>query len=301
MSDDWLELSIETPPEYVEPLTEIFHRYGEGGVAVEQPGGFNPDEGELPPVTDRVTVKTYIPDDHTANHRRSQIDIGVRLVAYLAPVTELRVRRVSQNEWQNSWKEFFHTLRIGRRMVICPTWREHEAQEDDVVVHLDPGMAFGTGHHPTTRMCLEVMEQTLTPGDRLLDLGCGSGILSIAAVKLGAGHAVGFEIDPVAVSAGRANISLNGVDSSIELVHGTVPSPRALPQSFDYAVANISARVITDMSARIVESLAPGGKLLVSGFIEKHEADVVRALTGEGTTIEERSVDGDWVALLASI
>ena len=124
MPDEWLELSIETPPEYVEPLTEIFHRYGEGGVAVEQPGGFNPDEGESPPVPDRVVVKTYLPDDPTTDHRRSQIDVGVRLVAHLAPLTELRERRVSQSEWENSWKEFFHVLRVGERIVICPTWRE---------------------------------------------------------------------------------------------------------------------------------------------------------------------------------
>ena len=301
MPDEWLELSIETPPEYVEPLSEIFHRYGEGGVAVEQPGGFNPDEGESPPIPDRVVVKTYLPDDHTTDHRRSQIDVGVRLVAHLAPVTELRERRVSQSEWQNSWKEFFHVLRVGERIVVCPTWREYEAKPDEVIVHLDPGMAFGTGHHPTTRMCLEIIEQTVTPGDSVLDLGCGSGILSIAAVKLGAERAVGFEIDPVAVKAGRANIELNRKADSVELVHGTLPSPRAPAGSFDCVFANISARVVTDLAARLVECIAPGGRLLVSGVIEKHMGGVTDALTAEGATIERQEIDGDWVALLASV
>ena len=301
MPDEWLELSIETPPEYVEPLTEIFHRYGEGGVAVEQPGGFNPDEGESPPIPDRVVVKTYLPVDHTTDHRRSQIDVGVRLVAHLAPVTELRERRVSQSEWQNSWKEFFHVLRVGERIVVCPTWREYEAKPDEVIVHLDPGMAFGTGHHPTTRMCLEIIEQTVTPGDSVLDLGCGSGILSIAAVKLGAERAVGLEIDPVAVKAGRANIDLNRAADSVELIHGTLPSPRAPAGSFDCAFANISARVVTDLAARIVECIAPGGRLLVSGVIEKHIGGVIDALTAEGATIERQEIDGDWVALLASV
>ena len=300
MPDEWLELSIETPPEYVEPLTEIFHRYGEGGVAVEQPGGFNPDEGESPPIPDRVVVKTYLPIDHTTDHRRSQIDVGVRLVAHLAPVTELRERRVSQSEWQNSWKEFFHVLRVGERIVVCPTWREYEAKPDEVIVHLDPGMAFGTGHHPTTRMCLEMIEQTVTPGDSVLDLGCGSGILSIAAVKLGAERAVGFEIDPIAVKAGRANIDLNRAADSVELIHGTLPSPRAPAGSFDCVFANISARVVTDLAARIVECIAPGGRLLVSGVIEKHLDGVTDALIAEGATIERQEIDGDWVALLAS-
>ena len=301
MPDEWLELSIETPPEYVEPLTEIFHCYGEGGVAVEQPGGFNPDEGESPPIPDRVVVKTYLPVDHTTDHRRSQIDVGVRLVAHLAPVTELRERRVSQSEWQNSWKEFFHVLRVGERIVVCPTWREYEAKPDEVIVHLDPGMAFGTGHHPTTRMCLEIIEQTVTPGDSVLDLGCGSGILSIAAVKLGAERAVGFEIDPIAVKAGRANIDLNRAADSVELIHGTLPSPRAPAGSFDCVFANISARVVTDLAARLVECIAPGGCLLVSGVIEKHMGGVTDALTAEGAIIERQEIDGDWVALLASV
>ena len=295
--DEWLELSIETPPEYVEPLTEIFHRYGEGGVAVEQPGGFNPDEGERAPTPERVVVKTYLPDDPTTEHRRAQIDVGVRLVAHLAPLTELRERRVSRSEWESSWKEFFHVLRVGERIVVCPTWREYDVKPDEVVVYLDPGMAFGTGHHPTTRMCLEIMESSITPGDRVLDLGCGSGILSIAAVKLGAERVVGFEIDPVAVKAGRANIALNGADGAIEVVYGTLPSPRAPAGSFDYVVANISARVVTDMSARLVECMAPGGRLLVSGVIEKHLDGVADALAAEGARIERQEIDGDWVAM----
>ena len=301
MADDWIELSIETPPEYVEPLTEIFRRYGEGGVAVEQPGGFNPDEGESAPVPDRVTVKAYLPDDHTTAHRRAQIDVGVRLVAHLAPVTELRERRVGADEWQNGWREFFHVQRVGRRMVVCPTWREHDARPDEVVIHMDPGMAFGTGHHPTTRMCLEVIERTVRRGDRVLDLGCGSGILSIAAVKLGAAGAVGLEIDPVAVSAGRKNIALNDAENAIELVRGTLPSPSAPPASFDLVAANISARVVVDMADRLAECAADGATLLVSGVLDERADEVVEALGAAGVSVAERLADGDWVALVGRV
>ena len=301
MADDWIELSIETPPEYVEPLTEIFHRYGEGGVAVEQPGGFNPDEGETAPVPDRVTVKAYLPDDHTTAHRRAQIDVGVRLVAYMAPVTELRERRVGADEWQNGWREFFHVQRVGRRIVICPTWREHDARPDEVVIHLDPGMAFGTGHHPTTRMCLEIIERTVSPGDRVLDLGCGSGILSIASVKLGAARAVGLEIDPVAVSAGRGNIALNDAGDAIELIQGTLPSPSAPPASFDLVAANISARVVIDMANRLAECAADGATIIVSGVLNERADEVSAALSAAGVSVCERQEDGDWVALVGRV
>ena len=301
MPSEWIELSIEAPPEYVEPLSEIFYRYGEGGVAVEQPAEFYPDEGESAPVPDRVTVKTYLPRDATTDRRRAQIDVGVRLVAHLAPVSELRERPVSEDDWKDNWKEFFHVLRVGRRIVICPSWREHEPEPDDIIVHLDPGMAFGTGHHPTTRMCLELIERILPRSARVLDLGCGSAILSIAAGKLGAERVVGLEIDPIAAGAGHANVGMNDLRDSVDIVRGTLPSPKAPAQSFDLVVANISARVITDMAGHITESAAPGGKIIASGIIEKSLPGVIESLEAAGATIEEKFVDGDWTALIASV
>ena len=301
MSAEWIELSIEAPPEYAEPLSEIFHRYGEGGVAIEQPAGHNPDEGETPPLPDSVTIKTYLPADDTADSRQAQIDVGVRLVSRFASVSELRQRRVSEDEWQNGWKDFFHVLRVGQRVVICPTWREYEPRPDDVIIHLDPGMAFGTGHHPTTRLCLETIERIMPTGARVLDLGCGSGILSMAAALLGAESAVGFEIEPVAARSGRDNVALNKVGDRVEVVQGTLPSPKAPAQSFDLVVANISARVIIDLAPQLADCVAPGGTLLASGVIEKHLDDETNALKAAGATIHETLVDGDWTALIASV
>ena len=301
MPERWVELSVDAPPEYAEPISEIFHRYGEGGVAIEQPGGFNPDEGESPPVPAAVEIKTYLPMDATTRDRRERIGAGVRLIARMAAVSELRERVVSEDDWRDSWKEFFHPLRIGRGIVICPTWRECETRPGDAVVRLDPGMAFGTGHHPTTRMCLELLERTVSAGDAVLDFGCGSGILSIAAAKLGAARAVGFEIDAAAVRAARANVEANGVSDRVEIVRGTLPSAKAAARSFDLALANISARVVADMAAHLADCLAQGGTLIASGIIESRLDEATAALKSAGATVREREMDGDWAALVASV
>ena len=156
----------------------MFYRYGHGGVAVEEEGGYNPDEGETPSAADWVTLKTYLPLNSTTRERRNRIDLGVRLVAHAYPVSTLQERVLTEEDWESSWKEHFYVLRVGDRTVICPTWRDYEPRKTDVVITLDPGMAFGTGHHPTTRMCLQHLECLVRPGVDVLDVGCGSGILS---------------------------------------------------------------------------------------------------------------------------
>lgn len=281
-------------------MSEIFHRYGHGGVAIEQEAGYNPDEGESPPVPDFVTVKTYLPVDNTTERRRNQIDIGVRLVAHLATISPLKEKYVEEEDWQNAWKEHFDPLRIGRHLVICPTWRTVETSESDILIHLDPGMAFGTGHHPTTRTCMEILERDTKPGDRILDVGCGSGILSVVAVKVGAASALGLEIDPVAARAGEENVRINGIGDKVQIVQGTLPSPLAVARSFDIVAANISAKVVTNLAQHLIDSVAIRGKLIAGGIIEPHVEDVTRALNAVGASIDETFIDGDWVTLLAS-
>ena len=296
----WIELTVDVPPEYAEPMSEIFHRYGHGGVAIEQEAGYNPDEGESPPVPDFVTIKTYLPVDNTTERRRNQIDIGVRLVAHLATISPLKEKYVEEEDWQNAWKEHFHPLRIGRHLVICPTWRTVETSESDILIHLDPGMAFGTGHHPTTRTCMEILERDTKPGDRILDVGCGSGILSVVAVKVGATSALGLEIDPVAARAGEENVRINGIEDKVQIVQGTLPSPLAEARSFDIVGANIPAKVVTNLAQHLIDSVAIGGKLIAGGIIEPHVEDVTKALNAVGASIDETFIDGDWVTLLAS-
>ena len=295
----WIEVSIESPPEFVEPLSHIFLKYGHGGVAVEQVAEYSPDEGEQPPIPEYVTLKTYIPRDPTAARRQSQIDLGVRLVAYMADLSPLKTRELDEEEWQNSWKEHFDVLHVGRRTVIKPTWRDYESTSDDVVIALDPGMAFGTGHHPTTRMCLELLEEHVAPGMTVLDLGCGSGILSIAAAKLGAARVAAMEIDSVAVAAAHENIRENGLNERVQVLEGTLPHPDVAPATFDLAVANISAKVVSELAVELLRAVRPKGTLIASGILLERKEEVEEVLASAGAVIRHTKVDGDWIALVA--
>ena len=297
----WVELSIDTPAEFVEPLTQVFTEHGEGGVAIELPAGHNPDEGESAPVPERVTVTTYIPHDNRLEGRYARIDTAVRLVAHVGDVSELRVRVVEEEEWQESWKEHFHVLRVGTRIAIVPTWRTYEPQPDDVVITLDPGMAFGTGHHPTTRMCLELLERHVEPGDRVLDLGCGSGILSIAAVKLGASKVLGLEIDPIAAGVAVRNVRENGVQDTVATDEASLPHPQVEANSYDLLVANVSAKVITELADHIVRVVRSGGTLIFSGILDKQQTEVIERMVALGVQFDDGLVDADWVALVGKV
>ena len=297
----WLELSVSAPPEFVEPLSQIFYRYGHGGVAVEQDGGYNPDEGETPTGDEWAQVTTYLPMNESLDDRRSRIDVGVRLVAHVTDISLLQERVIEEEEWQNSWKEHFHVLKVSPRITICPTWREYTPQDGERVILLDPGMAFGTGHHPTTRMCIERLDALVSPGADVLDVGCGSGVLSIAAAQLGSRHVFGLEIDSVAVNVAKQNVRDNDVEHTVRVVQGTLPHADAKPASYSIAVANISAKVIIEFAAHLVGAVQDGGKVIVSGVLLTGKEDVVQALESAGARLEETFVDGDWVALVAGV
>lgn len=301
MKTDWLELSVRTPPEFVEPLSQIFYRYGHGGVAVAQEGGFNPDEGETPTGEEWAIVTTYLPVNESTAERRSRIDIGVRLVAHVADISPLRERLVAEEDWQSAWKEHFHVLPVSRRITICPTWREHAAADGEIVVMLDPGMAFGTGHHPTTRACLRQLDRLVHPGMDALDVGCGSGILSIAAAKLGANNVFALEIDSVAVNVAKQNIRDNRVQHTVRVTQGSLPHPDALPASYDIALANISAKVVSEIAADLARCVRPNGHIIASGILLENKHIAEQALSNAGAAIQHTTIDADWVTLTATV
>ena len=294
----WLELSLKAPSEYVEPLSVIFQRYGYGGVAVEQDGGFNPDEGEPEPDHPTATLRSYLPVDATTADRKEQIRVAVDLIARLCDLSPLEERVMEEGEWMEAWKSHFTALQVGR-IVVRPTWLEYAAGDGEIVVDMDPGMAFGTGHHPTTHMCLLELERLVTPGARTLDVGTGSGILAIAAAKLGAESVLALDIDPIAIKAARANVRANGLQSAIKVSRRPLASHRATRGSFDIVVANIYTKIILEMASELVAQAAPGGALALSGIMAERAPEVESRLAEEGCSILRTGRDGDWAVIVA--
>ena len=282
----WQELSITVPHEYVEPISYLFGRYGKG-VSTELAGN------------GQVLLRTYLTTG--SRQRMARIDVGVRLVGSIEPIGDLIVRELPDDEdWMNSWKSHFKILRIGKHLVIKPTWLELESDisPDDIVIELDPGIAFGTGYHPTTATCLEAMEQHLTPGMTVLDLGSGSGILTIAAIKLGAGEVTALDIDGQAVSAARRNFKRLGISKQVKLGQGSVPHPTAKDDTIDLAVANISARGVVDRCPFILTALKPGALFIASGLLDTQKQEVADALEPLGFTLISEWPQEEWVTLL---
>ena len=279
----WQEVSISVPFEYVEPISYLFDRYGYG-LTMEDDG------------PELIKLRTYLPSD--ARQRFSHIEVGVNLASLIQPLGELTVTPLDEDaDWQNAWKAHFTLLKIGKRLVIKPSWIEYDAKDGELLIELDPGLAFGTGYHPTTYTCLEAMEQLVQPGMNVLDLGCGSGILTIAAIKLGAGQVTALDIDPQAVQASRQNFRRTRIREQVSLDQGSLPHKLAPAGAFDLALANISARGIRERAPDILPALRPGGVLVASGIIEEQHAETEEALLQTGFTDIEVWPKEDWVTL----
>ena len=280
----WQEISISVPFEYVEPVSYLFDRYGYG-LTMEDDG------------PERIKLRTYLPGG--ASQRYSHIEVGIRLASIIQPLGELTVTPLPRDaDWQDAWKSHFSLLKIGKRLVIKPSWIDYQPQAEDVLIELDPGLAFGTGYHPTTYTCLEALEQLSRPGLAVLDLGCGSGILTIAAIKLGAGSVTALDIDPQAVQSSRRNLKQAGLRRTVSLAQGTLPHHLAPGGSFDLALANISARGVRERAGDLLAALRPDGALIASGIIQEQQGETERALTAAGFAAIETWPREDWVTLV---
>jgi ribosomal protein L11 methyltransferase len=297
----WLELAIETDEELAEAISEAIFPHVEGGVALEQVNrrlldGATADRWEDESAAGPVVVRAYLPMDETLEQRRTKVEEALFYLNMVRPIPKPSYKEVAQSDWANAWKETFKPLRIGNRILIRPTWFSDEeagAQAGDIVLALDPGMAFGTGLHPTTQLCLMALEQYMQPGMKVFDVGHGSGVLGILAARLGASDVLAVDTDMEAVRVGNENAAANGVGARIRVAQGTHDSTR---ESFDLVVANILAGVIVKM---LNTGLAERGPLFIfSGILDTQAEAVIQAASDAGLQLAERKGIADWVCLV---
>ena len=304
----WAEVSVDTSHEATDLVSEILQELGAAGVVIEDPALLNEyirsglwDYTDLKESeeTEVVRVKAYWALDEElegklqnlserlASLAQHGIDKGAGAVSWKA---------VADEDWAETWKEFFHTEKIGARTVIKPTWEEYEAKAGEIVVELDPGAAFGTGQHATTSLCIRALEDLVRPGMTVFDVGTGSGVLAIVAAKLGAKRVEAVDFDPVAVRVARENVRQNGAEGVVHTERSDLL--KSVAGEADLIIANIIADIIVRLFGEVKGSLAAGGTMLLSGIIEDRLADVVEAAGQHGFSVEKIEQEKGWAAVV---
>ncbi|MEK4537475.1 50S ribosomal protein L11 methyltransferase [Peribacillus sp. FSL K6-1552] len=307
----WSEFAIHTTNEAVEPVSNILHEAGASGVVIEDPlelvkerenvfgeiyhlnPADYPDEG--------VLIKAYLPvnsflgetvdaiKESINNLLLFDIDLGKNVVS---------ISEVNEEEWATAWKKYYNPVKISERFTIVPTWEDYTpVSSDELIIELDPGMAFGTGTHPTTVMCIQALERTVQPGDLVVDVGTGSGVLSIAAALLEAKRVQSLDLDDVAVQSAKQNVELNNVQDRVSVSQGNLLD--GVNEQADVVVANILAEVIMRFTDDVAKVVKPGGYFIASGIIQPKKQDVKDAIIASGFTVEETILMEDWVAIIA--
>jgi ribosomal protein L11 methyltransferase len=296
----WYELAIDVHAEAVEPVSELLGRYGfNHGVAIDEPYVQDGDGDNLEiDLGKPFTIRTWVADSDFDPAMAEEIRAALWHLGQMRPISDLRIASLAEEDWANAWKEHFRTHKIGDRVVIRPPWLDYEPRDDEVVVVLDPGMAFGTGLHPSTQLTMLGVEETISDGATVLDVGTGSGILAIAAVKLGARHVDAVDVERVAVRATAENAARNGVADRIDVRHGSVGPGEPFQGHYDVVFANIIARILIELAEPIVAATIPGGQMVLAGIIQEREADVVAAFEARGATVVNRRQHDDWVSLV---
>jgi ribosomal protein L11 methyltransferase len=307
----WSEISIHTTEEAVEPISNILHEAGAGGVVIEDPYDLikeredqygeiyqldpedYPDEG--------VIIKAYLPvnsflgetvegiKERINNLLLYDIDLGRK---------HITISEVNEEEWATAWKKYYRPVKVSKKFTIVPTWELYEpAHTDELIIELDPGMAFGTGTHPTTVLCIQALEKKVQKGNIVIDVGTGSGVLSIASALLGADKVIALDLDPVAVDSARLNVKLNKVQHLVQVKQNNLLDD--IDVKANVIVANILAEVILRFVRDAHERLENGGYFITSGIIQNKKHEVEQALIEAGFTIEETMTMEDWVAFIA--
>jgi ribosomal protein L11 methyltransferase len=311
-SMNWLEISLTVNGELAEAVADVFARFAPNGVTTEQAVEFTNDEDEGTPIGP-ITVRAYLPEDATLDETRRKLEEGLHFLGMIQPLPAPVFTPLVDRDWMEAWKERYQPIPVGKKLIIVPAWLENPAK-DRLAIRIDPGMAFGTGTHPTTQLCLEFLEEQFYDRtiQRVIDVGCGSGILSIAALKLGADLALGVDVDPLSLRASRENSTSNGIEPT-ELILGEGSVKEILQGRFHLAhepggdairlaplvLANILAPIIIRLFDQGLATLVkPGGALILSGILEEQQASVIAAGQAHGMILSGKKSIDDWVALL---
>jgi ribosomal protein L11 methyltransferase len=311
MDKDWLEVAIITSSQAIEAVSGILYNTPVNGISIEDPqdiefkkkhpGDWDYFDESLLEVKEGAVIKGYYKEDEDfekhlkyikssiENLKEFGIDKGQGLVT---------VTKVNEEDWENNWKKYYKPTKVGDKIVVKPIWENYDAKDDELVVELDPGMAFGTGTHETTRMCIKALEKYVNSDSIIFDIGTGSGILAISAAKLNAKKAIGVDLDPVAVKSASENVKYNELDN-IEIIHGNLMD--VVKGKANIVVANIIADVIIFLTDSVKNFILPGGRFIASGIINSRKQDVIDKFNSAGLKIDEVNEEGEWVCIVAKL
>jgi len=318
----WYEITIATTEIATEMISNFLHEFGAGGVSIEESGTLNkPRDTSFgqwydTPLNDipegHAIIKGYFPEETDVEqliHDLKPRVEGLHEFGIDPGDVEYSYIEVDDEDWATAWKEYFHPIRITDRITIKPTWEQYEPEADELIIELDPGMAFGTGTHPTTSLCLKTLENVIQGGEEVIDVGTGSGVLAIGAIKLGAKHVLALDLDPIAVSSATENVTLNGMSDHVDIhlsdllgilrQDSTEREALKVKPPVDLVVANILAEIIMLFIDDVYEALKPGGTYIASGIWKNKEDIVEQALISAGFIIENKFRDEDWLAFVA--
>ena len=309
----WVEVRINTTTEAEEIVCSIMYDLGVTGLAIEDPNdilAFQQTEENWdfidPDLINQdyegVTIKAYFPDSEDITDKLDMVRDRIERIPLRETgksLGQVTVSEVYEKDWSETWKKYYKPVRIGKRIVIKPTWEEYEKEDEDIVIELDPGMAFGTGTHETTILCIEALEKYMNEGALVYDVGCGSGILSVVAARLGARKVIGIDIDELCVKVSKENISINGVEDLVEVRKGNLLD--SVNEKADIIVSNIIAEVIINMVPDLKAYINDDGIFIASGIITEKLSSVMDALRNNGFNIVEEKIMNDWAVVIAKL
>jgi len=315
MGMDWIEVTVKTTAEGADIIAQVFYDVGVTGVVVEDSGSILQaqqeevtwdyiDDSIIDDIEEGVLIKAYLSKDNSFEDKFCKVKNKINQLQNQSYGLELgslsmKVSNVKEEDWANNWKKYYKPFKVSERIVIKPSWEEYTVKGDEIVLEMDPGMAFGTGIHETTALCIDALDRFIEPGARVVDIGCGTGVLAVSSILLGAEKATAVDLDSNAVAITAENAKRNQVDDKLEVFHGNLLDK--VEGRFDIAVANIIADVIIELTLTIDNFLKPNGLFIASGIILDRLQDVLDAMEASGLEVVEKNTRGEWAVVVSRV